>query len=55
MMFFLQVTMETVKRQGDRISELEAKLESDNPSGAKPAEGKFGGHFRSLCDIDFNH
>ena len=37
--------MEMVKRQGDRISELEAQLRSDKPSDAKPAKGKFMGYF----------
>ena len=33
--------METVKRQGDRISELEAQLKSDEPTDAKHEDGKF--------------
>ena len=38
--------MEMVKRQGDRISELEAQLRSDKPTDAKPTEGKFACHFQ---------
>ena len=55
MSFFLQVTMEMFKRQGDKISELETHLKSDKPTDEKLAEGKFGCHFHSLCHVDFNY
>ena len=43
--------METVKRQGDRISELEAQLKSNKPTDEKPAEGKFMGNFHFVMSL----